>query len=147
VGVIKPRSVTLSAFHDKTRPPTDDDLRSVLGTRYAAWTSLLALIAERIGPTTEVWKFTSVSTGWGLRILKKDRVIVYMAPQPNQFLVSFALGEKAVAVARAAKLHSSIMDAIEAAPRYAEGRGVRIAVRDSRQLASLARLAQIKCES
>ena len=139
--------MTLSAFHDKTRPPTQEDLRSVLGTRYAAWTRLLALIAERIGPTTEVWKFTSASTGWGLRILQKDRVIVYMAPQSNQFLVSFALGAKAVVAARAAKLHSSIMDAIEAAPHYAEGRGVRIAVRDSRQLAALARLAQIKSES
>ena len=137
----------LSAFNDKTRPPTQEELRSVLGARYASWTKLLALIADRIGPTTEVWKFTSATAGWGLRVVHQGRVIVYMTPQPDQFLVSFALGEKAVTAARAAKLHSSIVDAIEAAPRYAEGRGVRIAVRNSRQLAPLARLAQIKSES
>ena len=119
----------------------------MLGTANAHWTKLFALVAERIGPITEVWKFTSATTGWGLRVVHEGRVILYMTPQPNQFLVSFALGEKAVASARAAKLPSTIMDAIEAAPRYAEGRGVRITVRSGRQLAPLTRLAQIKCES
>lgn len=139
--------MAISAFDDKAAPPTRDDLRSTLGSAHAAWTRLPALIAERIGPVTEVWKFTSASTGWGMRLLHEGRVIVYMTPQRKQFLVSFALGEKAVVAARAAKLPASVLDVIDAAPRYAEGRGVRIPVRSSRQLASLARLAQIKRES
>jgi hypothetical protein len=139
--------MALSAFHTKSRPPTPAALRSALGSAYSHWTKLFALVAERIGPIAEVWKFTSVTTGWGLRVVHEGRVILYMTPRPNEFLVSFALGEKAVAAARAAKLPSTIIDAIEAAPRYAEGRGVRITVRNGRQLAALARLAQIKCES
>src|SRR5512146_1445283 len=113
--------MSLSAFDDKTRPPTDDQLRSVLGKAYDPWVRLLALVAERIEPATEVWKF---GTGWSLRVLHKDRVILYMTPQPSQFLVSFALGEKAVAAARAARLSASVLKAIDDAPRYAEGRGV-----------------------
>jgi hypothetical protein len=139
--------MALSVFDDKAAPPTRDDLRSTLGSADAAWTRLPALIAEGIGAVTEVWKFTSASTGWGMRLLHNGRVIVYMTPQRNQFLVSFALGEKAVAAARAAKLHASILEAIDAAPRYAEGRGVRIPVRSARQLPPLVRLARIKCES
>jgi uncharacterized protein DUF3788 len=139
--------MAISAFDDKAAPPIDADLRSTLGAAYAAWTRLPALIAGRFGPVTDVWKFTSASTGWGMRLLHNGRVIVYMTPQRKQFLVSFSLGEKAVAAARAAKLHASVLEAIEAAPRYAEGRGVRILVRSSRQLAPLAQLAQIKCES
>ena len=136
--------MSLSAFDDKTRPPTDDQLRSVLGKAYDPWVRLLALVAERIEPATEVWKF---GTGWSLRVLHKDRVILYMTPQPSQFLVSFALGEKAVAAARAARLSASVLKAIDDAPRYAEGRGVRIPVRGSSQLTTLARLAQIKHEN
>ncbi len=43
--------------------------------------------------------FTAASTGWGLRVRYKERVILYMTPQQNQFLVSIVLGEKAVAAA------------------------------------------------
>ena len=134
----------LSALDDKTRRPTNDQLRSALGKAYQPWIQLLALIGERIDPVAHVWKF---GTGWSLRVVHKDRVIVYLTPQRQQFLVSFALGEKAVAAARAARLAAPILKIIDAAPRYAEGRGVRVPVRGSRQLTALARLAQIKREN
>ncbi len=136
--------MALSAFDDKARSPTDDQLRSTLGKAYGPWVRLLALVAERIDPSTELWKF---STGWSLRVVHKDRVIMYMTPRQNQFLVSFALGEKAVAAAHAARLSASVLELIEAAPRYAEGRGFRISVRNGSQLTTLARLAQIKREN
>lgn len=136
--------MALSAFGEKSRAPSDDDLRAVLGRAYAPWRRLLALVAERVSPVTEVWAFTSASTGWGLRIRHEDRVILYMTPQQNQFLVSFVLGERAVAAAHAARLSATILEAVAAAPRYAEGRGVRITVTSGRQLSALATLAQIK---
>lgn len=139
--------MALSAFGEKAQPPTVDDLRSVLGDAYEPWARLLALVADRISAITEVWGFTSASTGWGLRVRHKERVILYMTPQKDQFLVSFVLGEKAVAAARAAKLSASVRKAIEGAPRYAEGRGVRLEIRSSRELASLAMVAQIKWQS
>ena len=134
----------LSAFEEKARQPTDDQLRTVLGKAYRPWIELLGLIGERIDRAATVWKF---STGWSLRVLHKDRVIVYLIPQQNQFLASFALGEKAVAAARAAKLSAAVLKIIDDAPRYAEGRGVRIPVRNSRQVTTIARLAQIKREN
>ncbi len=137
----------LSAFADKTHSPTESELRIALGKAFASWARLLELVDERIGPTDVVWGFTSASTGWGLRVRQKERVIFYMTPQPNRFLVSFALGEKAVAIAREARLSARVRSAIEAAPRYAEGRGVRLEISSSRELASLATLAEIKWQS
>ena len=139
--------MALSAFDEKSHAPTTEELRSVLGKAYASWARLLDLVAERVDPVSHVWKFTSSGTGWGLRVVRKDRVILYMTPQLNQFLVSFALGEKAVAAARTARLSATLLKAIDDAPRYPEGRGVRIVVRSAAPLTSLARLAQIKCQS
>jgi hypothetical protein len=139
--------MSLSAFIEKTHPPSDDDLRAVLGKAYAPWRKLIALVSARIDPLTEVWGFTSASNGWGLRLRHKERVILYMAPQQGQFLVSLALGEKAVAAARDARLSATVLKAIEEAPRYAEGRGFRVAVTNGRQIAALASLAQIKWRS
>lgn len=134
----------LSAFTDKSREPTDEDLREVLGKSYQVWTRLIDAVAEQIGPISETWGFTSKSTGWGLRLRQKDRIILYMTPQTGKFIASFALGEKAVAAAKLVKLSSDLLAAIDAAPRYAEGRGVRIEVTGKRQVPHVAILAEIK---
>src|SRR5512140_1473741 len=115
-------SVALSAFSEKAHPPTDEDLEAKLGAAHAAWGQLIDLVSTRIPQVTTVWGFTSKSTGWGLRLRHKDRVLLYMTPGEGHFLVSFALGERAVQEARAAKLPKALLAAIDAAPRYAEGR-------------------------
>jgi len=136
--------MALSAFADKAHQPTDKDLRSILGKAYTAWVRLIELVSDRIAPISQVWGFTSASTGWGLRLKRNDRVILYMTPRENHFLVSFALGEKAVVAARASKLPTGLLKTIELAPKYAEGRGVRLEVRQAREVAALATLAEIK---
>ena len=136
--------MALSAFGEKEHPPTDSDLQKVLGRAYAAWSALPAMLEARLGPVTHSWGYAGRPYGWALRVLHKKRVILYMTPQPKQFLVSFALGEKAVNAARAARLQPNVLEAIEAAPRYAEGRGVRFEITSRRQLAPLVRLAAIK---
>jgi hypothetical protein len=138
--------VALSGFTDKSHQPTGRDLRSILGKSYPAWVRLIELVSDRISPISQVWGFTSASTGWGLRLKRKDRVILYMTPREDHFLVSFALGEKAVAAARTRKLPANILKAIESAPNYAEGRGVRLEVRQAREVSALAILAEIKNE-
>ena len=139
--------MALSAFTDKAHQPTDNDLRSVLGKAHTAWVRLIELISDRIDPISLVWGFTSATTGWGLRLKRNDRVILYMTPLEDHFLASFALGEKAVAAAHAQKLPMAVLKAIDSAPKYAEGRGVRIEVRQIRQVGALATLAEIKNEN
>lgn len=137
----------LSAFTDKRHAPTDAELRAVLGKAYGVWTRLLSSVGEQVSPLNELWGFTSASTGWGLRVRCGDRVILYMTPQEGRFLASLALGEKAVEKARGVKLPAALLAAIDGAPKYAEGRGVRVEVTSARQVAGLARLARIKHES
>ena len=137
----------LSALTDKSHEPTDDEVRQALGNAYEVWTHLIDAVAEQIGPVSPTWGFTSKSTGWGLRIRQKDRIILYMTPQTGKFLASFALGERAVAAAKVLKLPSALLEAIDAAPRYAEGRGVRLEVTAKRQIPGLALLAKIKFDN
>jgi hypothetical protein len=137
----------LSELTDRSHEPTDEELRSVLGKAHEVWVSLIDAVAERIGPVSQTWGYTSKSTGWGLRVRQKDRVILYMTPQTGQLLVSFALGERAVAAAKRLKLPPTLLAAIDAAPRYAEGRGLRLEVSTKRQVSDLAKLAQIKSEN
>ena len=139
--------MALSALAEKLHEPTDEDLGVVLGKAYNAWKDLIDVVEERIGPISQVWGYTSKTTGWGLRLKQKDRIILYMTPQTGKFLVSFALGERAVAAGRLRGLSPALLKAIDAAPRYAEGRGLRLEVSGKRQVHDLAVLAEIKSEN
>jgi hypothetical protein len=67
-----------------------------------------------------------------------------MTPQPGKFLVSFALGERAVTASQLIDLSPALLEAINSAPRYAEGTGVRIEVSRKSQVRDLSILAEIK---
>ncbi|HEX7831394.1 MAG TPA: DUF3788 family protein [Thermoanaerobaculia bacterium] len=139
--------MALSFFDDKSAPPTDDALDAALGATASLWQELKARIGRRHAPVVESWGFSGKSTGWGLRLKRGDRAILYMTPRDGHFLVSFALGEKAVKVARESDLPAAVLDVIERAPKYAEGRGVRLELRDARDLAAIETLAAIKMAS
>ena len=136
--------MALSAFDDKTRVPDDDDLSSTLGKAYAHWNELQALVTARRSPMSAVWGFAGKNFGWSLRLKLKDRTILYMTPRRDHFLVSFALGERAVKAAHDSALPASVLAAIDAAPRYAEGRGVRFEVRRAQTVRQMDALAAIK---
>ena len=136
--------MALSAFDDKQRPPGDDELRAVLGTSAARWDAVLDDLRDRYPPAEERWGFSGAKWGWGLRVGSKKRAILYLTPQEGYFYVGFALGEKAVQDAFDSRLPKRIAAAIEDAPRYAEGRGVRLEVRRDSDLGWLRKLAAAK---
>jgi len=133
--------MALGAFTDRTRPPGEKELAVALGRAAAPWRDLRTRVEDTCPPIAAEWGF---STGWSLRLKRGKRVLVYMLPCEGHFLASFALGEKAVAAAIAAKLPPTVLATIAAAPRYAEGRGVRFEVRAATQVKSIAALVAIK---
>ncbi len=131
--------MALSAFDDRSAPPSDGDVATVLGPAARRWERIRSQLA-----LTEEWGFASRSTGWGLRLKQGSRVIVYLTPRAGSFLASLALGERAVAAAREQGLPGPALAAIDAAPRYAEGRGVRLAVSTADDVETVRQLAAVK---
>jgi hypothetical protein len=136
--------MALSAFDDKSRQPQDDELGATLGKAFPLWNELRRLIESRFAPVSEEWGFASKSTGWGLRLKGEKRTILYMTPCRGYFLASFVLGEKAVKMAHESDLPGSILEVIDSAKKYAEGRGVRLEVRSAKDVRSVEKLAIIK---
>jgi hypothetical protein len=136
--------MALSIFDDKSRPPKDAELATALKDSFLFWNELKTLIELRFKPLSIEWGFTSKTTGWGMRLKKKDRTILYMTPREGHFLASFALGEKAVNAAHEDDLPDSVLKIIDNAKRYAEGRGVRLEVRNGRDVRNVEKLATIK---
>jgi hypothetical protein len=134
----------LSVFVDKSKPPQDVDLAAMLGSTFVFWNELKRLVASRFAPLLVEWGFSSKKTGWGLRLKREKRIILYMTPCKDHFMVSFALGEKAVAAAHKSDLPPSVLKVIDSAKKYAEGRGVRLEVRSVEDVRNVEKLAAIK---
>ena len=140
--------MSLSILDDKSVRPTQRLLREVLGKAYSLWTALENDLEKEYGPLAGEWSYSGQAYGWFYRIkslrTKAKRTVVYMTPQRSSFLASFALGEKACARALSAGLSPALLKLIDAAPRYAEGRGVRIPVRTAKDLREVLVVAACK---
>jgi hypothetical protein len=136
--------LALSAFDDKSQEPQAAELQKTLGRSGARWDELVAHIEAEFAPLTISWGFAGAKWGWSLRLKQKERTVLYMTPRDRHFLVGFALGEKAVKAAHTVPLDESVLALIDEAPKYAEGRGVRVEVRTKKDIESVRQLAAVK---
>ena len=138
--------MALSAFDDPARPPVPAGVRRCLGDAASLRTDLVAHVAATCPQVEEAWNFSGAKFGWSLRPKKVERVLVYLTPQEGRFLVGLVLGEKAVASAKEKNLPPALLEVLDAAPRYAEGRGIRVTIAPGDDLATVRHLVALKVE-
>jgi len=139
--------MSANAFIGKAQKPTDAELAAALGPAKATWDQLLAELAQEHGVNIHEWKCYSPKWGWSLRAKRKARTIIWLSPSESCFTVLFILGGKAMQAARQSRLSQRVVKAMNDAPKYPEGTGVRLRVKSSRDIATLKKLALIKLEN
>ncbi|CAJ36147.1 DUF3788 domain-containing protein [Methanocella arvoryzae] len=137
--------MAISAFDDRSKQPTEEYLKATLGSAYALWTDLQNQIALTYSASPE-WGYASKKSGWGMRMRaeKGKRVVLYMTPCKDYFIASFALGEKAVEALHESDLPASVLEIIDSAQKYVEGRAVRLEVRSAADVSSVVKIAAAK---
>jgi Protein of unknown function (DUF3788) len=133
-----------SIFIDKLKTPDDSDLKSGLKDCFRWWKELENYTLEFDALYKPLWKFASEKFGWGFQIKDKKRAIVYLLPRDKYFKVGLVFGKKAVEKIMSTNIHDSIKKLINDAPEYAEGKGIRIDVKDDSLLNDIKALIQIK---
>jgi hypothetical protein len=136
--------MALSAFDDKAAAPGGDELTKTLGRTGRLWDELVTTLASEFEPLDETWTYSGKSWGWSLRLKRKKRTVLYLTPCRGHFLAGFALGEKAVQAAHDGGLPAETLRTIDTATKYAEGRAVRIEVRNKKDVGVVEKLAAIK---
>ena len=132
-----------NAFIGKAAVPTPEEVTAALGESAEVWKSLLDWLVEQ-GVAEQEWKSISPKYGWSLRLKLKKRTIVHLSPCNGCFRAAFILGDKAVTAARHSDLSKDVLKLLDAATRYAEGTGIRLVVRQKKDLAAIRKLASIK---
>ena len=133
-----------SVFTDKEKKPGDGDLAAALGETFGLWLALRNSVLEKYPAALQEWHYPGQKFGWSFRMKDKKRAIIYFLPRDRFFKVAFVFGEKATAQVLASGIAPAIKSALEQAKAYAEGRGIRIDVRDGAGLTDIKKLIEIK---
>jgi hypothetical protein len=122
-------------------PPAEATLTGALGQSRSAFEHLRTL---RPGVGAE-WRRYSKAGAWTLKVSEGKRTLFYLTPGDGEFTVALILGERATAAALAAEDVAEVHKrALREARPYAEGRGIRVAVKGEHECAAIERLLEIK---
>lgn len=135
-----------NAFIGQAKQPTPRELAAALGTAQPLWDQLVAELTASHKLTCE-WNSYSIKAGWSLRLQREVRNIVYLSPSRGGFMASFALGDKAIAAARASEFPKRVLKLIAGAKKYAEGTAVRIEVKETEDLEVIKKLVEVKLKN
>jgi len=133
-----------NAFIGKTSIPSTQELSAALGSSLAVWNKLIDSLLADPDVTEMEWNSLKPKYGWNLIAKSKKRRIVYLGPCAGCFRVSFVLGDRAMAAARASSLSKAVFKILDEAPHYPEGTGVRLLVKNAKDLGAVRKLAKIK---
>ena len=105
-----------NAFIGKTSVPSTPELSAALGSSLALWNELVNSLLVEPDITEMEWNCLKPKYGWNLIAKAKKRRIVYLGPCNGCFRVSFVLGDKAMAAARAGNFSKPIVKILDEAP-------------------------------
>ena len=134
----------ISIFQDKAETPTNKDLGKNIGSTYSLWLEIQKYVYQQYPNGKEDWNFPGKNYGWSFRIKDKKRAIIYFLPRENYFKVAFVFGQKALDQILETNIADSIKNDLLSAKKYAEGRGVRIDVKNKNVIPDIQKLIEIK---
>lgn len=133
----------INPFPHKNQKPTENEIKLTVGENYRLWNEIREFVYQQYPDATEEWNFPGKKYGWSFRIKDKKRAIIYFLPFAGFFKV-FVFGQKATDSVYSSPVNEKIKNELKNARVYAEGRGIRIDVKDATVKEDIKKLIEIK---
>jgi hypothetical protein len=135
-----------SVFSDSNQVPDELALKNALGETYKIWQKIFQFTLDLQGSAQSEWKYSGKRFGWSFRVSDKKRVLIYLLPRAGFFRVAMVFGNKAYDYIQQSNISESIKLELAQAPVNAEGRGIRMEIRDNDKWSDIQSLIQIKIQ-
>jgi hypothetical protein len=133
-----------SIFMEKENNPEEEELKQALGKTFLFWKEIRTFTEGKVKGVVSEWNYPGAKYGWSFRIKDKKRTVIYLLPRDKFFKVAFVFGQKATDEILAGNYPREIKDELNAARVYAEGRGIRIDVKDKEMVETILLMVSIK---
>ena len=134
----------ISIFTDKKKIPGSDDLIISLGDTYELWQTIVNYVHLKYPNSLDEWNYSGDKYGWSFRMKDKKRAIIYFLPRDKYFKLAFVFGQKATDLIMQSKIANAIKAELDSARVYAEGRGIRIDIKNKMIINDIKILIDIK---
>jgi hypothetical protein len=128
----------------KAKPPTEGELKEILGSAWVLWSGIVHAIEEILAPLDKQWKPSKAEFGRICLLQHKKRTLLYVTPDKEKVWIAIVLGERAYGLAMASSLPVAIKTMFSEARPYGEGRGIRFPVSSLSDIPMITKLVQIK---
>jgi hypothetical protein len=131
-------------FSERSAKPDDSAMSTALGRTKRHWDDLAGYVAEAAPEAKPEWRHYGKKNGWVFVVRGKRSALMYMIPHEKYFTASFAYKGEAAQAATESDLPAAVIEMIRKAPKYPEGRAVRMDVKSAADLTIVKRLLVIK---
>lgn len=128
----------------KVQPPSEAELKAILGSAFAPWGGIVRIAEDLCGPVDRLWKPSKAVFGRICLLKHKKRTLLYLTPDKEQVWIAIVLGERAYKLAMASALPATIKQMFSEAKPYAEGRGIRYSASSPNDISTVKTLVEIK---
>lgn len=136
--------MSANLFMDRPAMPDEAALTLELGEAKKYFDHICLFIEDETGTLTREWKYYDQKSGWVLKLLSKKRNLLFVSPKSGYFILAFVFGNRAVEAVIRSQLPEDIKTELVNARKYAEGRSIRLEIRDDSLLESVKELIRIK---
>lgn len=133
----------ISAFCDKERQPTRQEIEAALGPQQPLWQQLTQFIADNY-QLPEVWSFGGKKYGWNIWYRKGGKTLVSLYPQMDHFVAQVVLGKDQVEKAAQLELGDNVRTLLDETPQLHDGRWLFIKVTTADDVKDVQELLKIK---
>ncbi|MGA2557065.1 MAG: DUF3788 family protein [Verrucomicrobiota bacterium] len=128
----------------RANPPTELELKAVLGPAEVLWSAIIRAVEDMFVPLDMQWKPSKAGFGRICLLQHKKRTLLYLTPDKEKVWMAIILGERAYNLAMASSLPAAIKKMFSEARPYAEGRGIRFPASSLIDVSTIKKLLEIK---
>ncbi|HUT18825.1 MAG TPA: DUF3788 family protein [Anaerolineae bacterium] len=131
----------ISHFTDRKHPPSADEIRLVLGTKYKLWERVIRLVEadDRVSGEWTTW-----GGGWNIRYRSRGSSLVALYPQQGGFVAQVVLGKAQSEQALALHLGDKVGKMLRERPQLRDGKWLYIPVRTTADVEDVEQLIELK---
>lgn len=136
--------MSASIFDDKSIKPDTKKFNEELGESRLLFENICGFIKSNYGHLETEWKHYGKKSGWILKMLNKNKNLMFVIPAQKYFKVSFTFGEKAYQEIINGNYPDFLKKEMISANKYAEGRTIRLEIKNSEDSQVVMNLIKLK---
>lgn len=136
--------MNIGYFIDRSHPPSPEEIRSALGSRYGLWERLRRFIETQFQISGEFSFWGPEKSGWNLRYREKGRALIALYLQQERIMAQVVLGKAQAEEALSLKLGKKVSKLLRESPQLRDGRWLFIPVLNEADAEDVEKLLRVK---